>query len=166
MPSLTLDRIFNDPDLSGSPPESLKFSPDSRYVSFLKPAEDDFERLDIWAFETQTGQSSLLVESSQLAFEDRALSDEEKAVRERKRIRHTGIVEYFWSPDSQSILFPISGALYLYSLSDSSLKQMTTPEVFATDVHFSPNGRFLSYVANQNLFCVDDSQQTSDSTND
>ena len=57
MPSLTLDRIFNDPDLSGSPPESLKFSPDSRYVSFLKPAEDDFERLDIWAFETQTGQS-------------------------------------------------------------------------------------------------------------
>ena len=154
MPSLTLDRIFNDPDLSGSPPESLKFSPDSRYVSFLKPAEDDFERLDIWAFETQTGQSSLLVESSQLAFEDRALSDEEKAVRERKRIRHTGIVEYFWSPDSQSILFPISGALYLYSLSDSSLKQMTTPEVFATDVHFSPNGRFLSYVAKQNLFCV------------
>jgi len=155
MSSLTLDRIFNDPDLSGSPPESLKFSPDSQYVSFLKPREDDFERLDIWAFETKTGRSALIVDSSQLAFEDRPLSDEEKAIRERKRIRHTGIVEYFWSPDSGSILFPVSGCLYLYSLADKSLQLMTNPDVFATDVRFSPNGKFLSYVANQNLFCVE-----------
>ena len=154
MPSLTLDRIFNEPDLSGSPPESLKFSPDSRYISFLKPGEDDFERLDIWAFEIATGQSTLLVDASQLNFGSRPLSDEEKAVRERKRIRHTGIVEYFWSPDAQSILFPVSGCLYLYSLPSKSLQQMTSREVSATDVRFSPDGKFLSYVTNQNLYCV------------
>ena len=111
MPSLTLDRIFNDPELSGSPPESLKFSPDSRYVSFLKPAEDDFERLDIWAFETQTGQSSLLVESSQLAFEH-------SPMRKKLYAKESGFgILVLWNTFGHQILsqfFFRSVALYIF----------------------------------------------------
>lgn len=154
MPSLTLDRIFNDPDLSGSPPESLRFSPDAQYVSFLKPSAEDFERLDIWAFETATGKATMLVDSAKLEIGNRALSDEEKAIRERKRIRHIGIVEYFWAPNSTAILFPANGCLFLYSLVEKTLRQVTQSEVFATDIQFSPNGEYLSYVANQNIFCI------------
>ena len=154
MTDLTLERIFDDPDLSGAAPQALKFSPDSKYISFLKPSAEDFERLDIWAFETATGNSKLLVDSGKLKFNDRALSDEEKAVRERKRIQHTGIVEYFWSPNSELILFPISGCLFLYSLKNSELQQMTNADIFATDIRFSPNGQFLSYVSKQNIYCI------------
>ena len=154
MALLTLDRIFNDPDLTGSPPESLKFSPDARYISFLKPAEDNFERLDIWAFESATGKATKLIDSGSIDLADRPLSDEEKAIRERKRIRYEGIVEYYWSPDSSSILFPANGCLFLYALAEKSLQQISESDVFATDISFSPNGDYLSYVANQNIYCI------------
>ena len=156
MTQLTLNRIFNDPDLNGSAPVALKFSPDGARVTYLKPGQENFERLDLWEFQLKTQQSRLLVNASDLVLEQRVLSDEEKARRERKRITQTGIVEYFWSPDSRAILFPLDGNLFLYHLDRTEpLQQLTTDLTFETDLHFSPDGGFLSFVRNQNLFYID-----------
>jgi len=156
MTQLTLHRIFNDPDLNGSSPVALKFSPDGSRVTYLKPSQKNFERLDLWAFNVATQQTRLLVDASELVSGQRILSDEEKARRERKRITQTGIVEYFWSPNSNAILFPLNGNLFLYHLDQAeTLQQLTTDVTFETDLHFSPDGRFLSFVRNQNLFCIE-----------
>lgn len=96
MSDLTLERIFSDPDLSGSAPIALKFSPDGSRVSFLKPSSADFEQLDLWEYHIADRQARLLVDAASLSDSDRALSTEEKARRERKRMFQTGIVEYFW----------------------------------------------------------------------
>ena len=156
MTQLTLHRIFNDPDLNGSSPVALKFSPDGSRVTYLKPSQENFERLDLWEFNVATQQTRLLVDASELVSGQRILSDEEKARRERKRITQTGIVEYFWSPKSNAILFPLNGNLFLYHLDQAeTLQQLTTDVTFETDLHFSPDGRFLSFVRNQNLFCIE-----------
>jgi dipeptidyl-peptidase 4 len=156
MTQLTLHRIFNDPDLNGSSPVALKFSPDGSRVTYLKPSQENFERLDLWEFNVATQQTRLLVDASELVSGQRILSDEEKARRERKRITQTGIVEYFWSPNSNAILFPLNGNLFLYHLDQAeTLQQLTTDVTFETDLHFSPDGRFLSFVRNQNLFCIE-----------
>ena len=156
MTQLTLHRIFNDPDLNGSSPVALKFSPDGSRVTYLKPSQKNFERLDLWEFNVATQQTRLLVDASELVSGQRILSDEEKARRERKRITQTGIVEYFWSPKSNAILFPLNGNLFLYHLDQAeTLQQLTTDVTFETDLHFSPDGRFLSFVRNQNLFCIE-----------
>lgn len=153
-PKLTLERLFSDPDLNGRPPIALKFSPDSQRVTWLQGSENDFEQLDLWAFDRNTGESRMLVAAESLGRADVVLSDQEKAMRERKRITQSGIVEYYWHPDSSALLFPLDGTLYLYRLADGKLIQLTPEDTFETDLRFSPDGRYLSFVRDQDLYAL------------
>ena len=63
---LTLDRIFANPSLSGETPRSLKLSPDGQRVTFLQGRTDEQQRLDLWVYELDTGQTRMLVDSRRL----------------------------------------------------------------------------------------------------
>ncbi|MCU0756287.1 MAG: S9 family peptidase, partial [Xanthomonadales bacterium] len=82
---LTLDRLYADPALSGTPLRGLKLSPDGRYASFLRGRPEDQNQQDLWAYDVKTGKTARLVDSTALVAEE-TLSDEEKARRERLRI--------------------------------------------------------------------------------
>ena len=152
--SLTLQRIFGDPDLNGPAPVQLKLSPDSNQVSYLKAADDNFEQLNLWVYDIASDQHTLLVDAADL-ISQRVLSDAEKARRERLRITQSGIVEYYWSPTGNALLFPIEGNLFLYRLdSEQPLTQLTDSTTFETDLRFSPNGKWIAFVRDQNLFCL------------
>src|SRR5262249_26891799 len=111
---LGIDRIFGAPDLSGPRLREAKFSPDGRYVTYLQGKADDKDQLDLWAFDTRTGKSQLLVDSRSLVSEER-LSAEEEARRERQRTASLrGIVEYQFAEDGKRLLIPLGGDLYLY----------------------------------------------------
>jgi dipeptidyl-peptidase-4 len=153
---LTIERIFSSPSLSGSAPIKLKVSPDSKRVTFLKGKETDYERYDLWEYHVETGKTQLLVNSDDLHKGDENLSDEEKARRERMRLSGTGIVDYTWSDDGQSILFPLAGDAYLYTLASASnpakiTRLLDTPE-FETDIRLSPKSNYIGFIRNQNLF--------------
>lgn len=154
---LTLDRIFADPPLSGPSPRGLKFAPDGRSLSFLRGKPERSEQLDLWVFDIAAGEERLLVDSNALlGGSSEVLSDEEKARRERLRIASfSGIVDYQFSADSQHLLFPLNGALYLYALKTREVRALTRAEDgFATDPKFSPKGRYVSFVRGQNLFAL------------
>ena len=133
---LTIERIYDDPDLAGSAPVQLKLSPTGERVSYLKPASDDFLRLDLWEYHIETDTHRLLVDAKQLVPEEGELSDVEKARRERQRIGNTGIIEYAWSRQGDALLFPLGGDLYYYQLADQSVKQLTQSDEFETDSRF------------------------------
>jgi dipeptidyl-peptidase-4 len=98
----------------------------------------------------------LLVDSSQLVPQERALSVEEEARRERQRTASlSGILEYQFSPDSQSILVPLGGDLYVYNLRTKEARRITQTESFETDARFSPRGHYVSFVRDQNLVIYD-----------
>src|SRR5690606_27369536 len=86
-------------------------------------------------------------------------SDEEKARRERQRIAGlSGIVDYQWSPDSQRLLFPLGGELYLYDLSKTggdAVRKLTAGGGFATDPKLSPKGGYVSFVRARDLWVID-----------
>lgn len=154
---LTLERIFADPPLSGPSPRGLKFSPDGTQLSFLRGKPARSEQLDLWSYDIDKGTERLLVDSDALlGGKGEQLSDEEKARRERLRIASfSGIVDYQYASDSQRLLFPLNGALYLYSLKDKQVRQLTRAEDgFATDPKFSPRGNFVSFVRGQNLYAL------------
>ena len=165
---LSIERLFAAPDLSGSSLRSPRFSPDGRLVAFLQGKETDKDRLDIWAYDLRRNQRFLLVDSNDLAADEGTLSPEEEARRERARTAALrGIVDYEFSPDSRQILIPLAGDLYLYSLAagaaqaDASVKprarvrQLTQTDAAETDARFSPQGRFVSFVREQNLYLID-----------
>jgi dipeptidyl-peptidase-4 len=126
----------------------VKYSPDARRVTFLKARKDDSSRYDLWQFDVETGEQSMLVDSTLLEPEEVELSEEEKALRERRRISgRKGIVDYDWGT-ADTILVPIGGALHLVTLTSegAQARQLTRTEAFAYDARVSPRGHYVSFV--------------------
>lgn len=116
---LTIERLYAAPSLSGPSPRGVKFSPDGSRVTFLKARADEGNRWDLWQFDVATGEPSMLVDSKILEPDEVELSEEEKALRERKRIAGSkGIVSYDWGT-ADTILVPIGGDLHLVTLTNS-----------------------------------------------
>ncbi|GAB2505621.1 S9 family peptidase [Lysobacter humi (ex Lee et al. 2017)] len=157
--TLTLEALAGDAPLSGPSLTKPRVAPDGRRVTFLRGKERDRNRLDLWAYEIDSGQTRLLVDSDDVLPGAEVLSDEEKARRERQRIAAlSGIVDYQFSPDGQRLLFPLGGELYLYDLHKSgkdAVRKLTNGEGFATDPKISPAGRFVSFVRERNLWLID-----------
>src|SRR3954465_11047310 len=147
---LTIERIFAAPDLSGASLRSPQISPDGHYVAYLRGSDRNKDRLDLWGYDIRAKKHALLVDASQLVPQERALSVEEEARRERQRTSSlSGIIEYQFSPDSHSILVPLGGDLYVYDLrakGAEAVRRLTHAESSATDARFSPRGRYVSFV--------------------
>jgi dipeptidyl-peptidase-4 len=158
--SLTIDRLFEDPALSGPAPRLLKLSPDGQRVTFLRGKEDNQSVFDLWEYHVPSKQTRMLVDSALFGGGNEELSDEEKARRERQRIAgSSGIVEYEWSADGKQLLFPIAGSLLVYRIGakpDEAVKQLTRAEDgFATDAKFSPRGKYISFVRERALHAIE-----------
>lgn len=154
---IPLERLFASPSLSGPSAREVKYSPDGARVSFLKARAEDAARFDLWAFDVATGEASMLVDSTLLEPEEVELSEEEKALRERKRIAGTrGIASYDWGgPDR--ILVPLGGDLHLVTLGggEPEVRQLTETEAFEYDARVSPGGKFVSFVRDGAVYAID-----------
>jgi len=154
---LTIERMTASPSISGPSVQGLKMSPDGKRITFLRGKETNASQLDLWQFDVETGTSHLLVDSNiLLGGGEEVLSEEEKQRRERNRATtgKTGIISYFWSADSGSLLFPISGDVYVLPLG-GEVKRLTETEAYETDIKFSPMGGYVSFIRDRELFVVD-----------
>ncbi|MGF1457371.1 MAG: S9 family peptidase [Alphaproteobacteria bacterium] len=151
-PHLTVERIHADPALTGPRLRAPKISPDGSRVTILRGREDDARQLDLWSYDLATGKSAVLVSSTDLLGEPVDLSEEEKNRRERQRIYESGIVAYNWDKAGKALLFPLGGDVFLYDLKAKTARRLTTSDGFETDPKVSPQGGFVSYVRDNELF--------------
>ncbi|WP_282265894.1 S9 family peptidase [Stenotrophomonas sp. PS02298] len=156
---LTLEAITGKAPLSGPTLMKPKVAPDGSRVTFLRGKDSDVKQLDLWEYDIASGQTRLLVDSKVVLPGTETLSDAEKARRERQRIAaFSGIVDYQWSPDAKTLLFPLGGELYLYDLGkqgSAAVRKLTNGEGFSTDAKLSPKGGFVSFVRERNLWVID-----------
>lgn len=157
-PALTLERVFASPALNGPTPRAVRLSPDGQWVTSLRPRAQDRERFDLWAMPASGGAWRMLVDSTQLGTAGQ-LTEAEKMQRERARIAGTkGIVAYSWSADSQSILVPVDGDVFLADLEGGITR--LTQNAGALDARLSPKGGFVSFVRDQNLVILNRATNT------
>jgi len=151
---LTVDRLFSEPALSGASVIQPRLSPDGKTLTFLQGKSENDRVLDLWAMDSDGRNQRQLIDSEVLhaQIEDGELSTEEKAQRERKRISHDGIINYFWSHDSKKILIPYKGGLFLYDL-ELGLNLLSSEPCF--DPKLSPTSRLVSCIRNYNLVVID-----------
>lgn len=153
--ALSIERIFSAPNLTTSAPQQIKFSPSGTHVSYLAGSAEHPNVLDLWLYDVRENQHQRIVKAADLTDPNQKLSVEEQARRERLRVRSSGIVDYYWAPDSTAILFPVNGQLYLFDRATKQAKKLTDDNVFATDIRFSPQGTYISFVHDYNLFVID-----------
>ncbi|MEL6876978.1 MAG: DPP IV N-terminal domain-containing protein, partial [Pseudomonadota bacterium] len=150
-PDLTFERVFASPSLNGPTPRQAKLSPDGRYLTVLRNREDDLERYDLWGFDRETSEWTMLVDSEKLGT-GRELSEDEKMQRERARVGNLkGIISYQWSSDGSGVLVPLDGDLYLAKL-DGEVTRLTDTEESELNPKLSAKGKYVSFVRDRQLW--------------
>jgi dipeptidyl-peptidase-4 len=154
-PALSIERAFGSPSLNGPSPRSLRFSPDGSRVTFLRAKDEDRTVLDLWAMDIDGGEPYVLVDSQVLAPDERALTEAERQLRERARISASGIVRYQWDSQGEAVLVPLDGDVFHINVASGDARRlMQTPE-YETDARVSPQGNFVSFIREQNLYVTD-----------
>ncbi len=146
---LTVESIYAPASITGRAPDTVKWSPDGKKVSYIVHPEEG-SKADLYYIDVTTGKSAVLVASDKIAAltppATAGKDDREKDNRARYRV-----AGYHWSPDSQHILFDANGLLWYYTLSSGTAVPLTSPGDSASDPKFSPDGKQLSYVKKHNL---------------
>lgn len=149
--TLSFERVFASPSLSGQAPRGVRLSPDGKWLTVLRAREADKDRYDLWGYDRASGEWRMLVDSEKVG-SGRELSEAEKMQRERQRIgKLKGIVTYGWAPGGDAIMVPIDGDLYLAGL-DGSVRRLTNTAESELNPALSESGRYLSFVRDNRLW--------------
>src|SRR5450432_18296 len=146
---LTIEAITAEGGITGRPPETFQWSPDSSRLSYVQ-RDDTGEHGELWSIDAATGQKSVLVSEvtlSRLAPPLSKIQDE----REKERLTRYGVAAYQWAPDSQHILFDSHGQLWLFRLDNGTAVQFTSSPDPSSDPKFSPDGKFVSFIREHSL---------------
>ena len=149
---LTLKRLFSAPNLSGRLTQGIEWCPDSKRISYLerKGAGKD-ATVELWTMDAATGERKMLVNASTL----KATMQPETA----KTTQATGLgrvqaENYQWAPGGDSLLFIGSHGLALLDLKTMTPKSLITSESEIEDPKFSPDGKWISFVRDSNLYVI------------
>ena len=146
--SLTVQRIYSSPSLSGTLTRGIEWSPDSKRISYLQSANGSTE---LWTMDAATGTRVVLVKADTMS----AVTQPEKT----KSTQSTGLgrVEpenYIWAPDGNSLLFIGSTNLVLLDLKTMAPKTLVSGASDLEDAKFSPDGKWIGFVRDSNLWVV------------
>src|SRR3546814_113306 len=150
-PKLTFERVFASPSLDGYSPRQANLAPGGRGLTLLRNRETDRERYDLWGYDRESGEWTMLVDSEKLG-SGRDLSEDEKMQRERARVGNLkGIITYQWASDGSAVLVPLDGDLYLARL-DGTVTRLTDTEESELNPTLSETGKFVSFVRERQLW--------------
>ncbi|RAK56675.1 S9 family peptidase [Phenylobacterium deserti] len=149
---LSVDRVFESPDLTGPRARGVKLSPDGSAVTYMKVKPDNLRITDLWIADVSGGAPRLLIDGASLIPQGRTLSEAEKSRRERLGVQTSGVVEYAWDEQGRYILAPVEGDLFLYQRADGQIRQLTNTPGDEIDAKVSPRGTYVSWVRDDNLF--------------
>src|SRR5260370_15425046 len=111
---LTLENIFAPNGITGRGPDTVKWSPDGKKVSYMVHAEQG-EKADLYYVDAASGKPAVLVSAEKIA----AMAPRQSGTkddRERDNRARYHVAGYHWAPDSQHILFDANGQLWYYTV--------------------------------------------------
>ncbi len=139
---VTIDQIYRQ-EQANRPPDGIAWSPDGTRVSYIA------DNGDLVAVEGSTGSQQVLVDHDKMkALNPPATTEHDQ----NNRIRYKE-ASYFWVPDSKHLLFDSNGQLWFFDLgTKTGLQIASTGAGSGDDPKFSPDGAYLSYLRDHNLY--------------
>ncbi len=133
-------------------PQRMTPSADGRFVFFLKASPDD-PRNSLWEVEVATGAIREILRPDAILAGAEKLSAEEKARRERARIRGAGFAAFEATNDGGRVLVQLSGKLYSWERATGKARELAAGPG-AIDPHLSPDGTKVAYVRNGDVYVL------------
>jgi dipeptidyl-peptidase-4 len=140
-------------------PSRATFTPDAKAVLFLRSGPRS-PKLDLYEFDVASKQTRvLLTPEALLKGTEEQLSPEERARRERMRVTSRGFTDFQISKDDTRILLGLSGKLYVFERDSGKVQEIKTTPGTVVDHKFSPDGRYVSYVLDHDIYVYDVEQR-------
>jgi dipeptidyl-peptidase-4 len=153
-PKIELSDIVQFPLPGMNVPGSLTFSPDGRFLTYLFNPDGGLVR-QLYGYDLTAGDARLLIAPSPESGSEEELSLEEKLRRERLRQRELGITHYEWAAKTGHMLIPQPDGLYVFEGEDVPLRPLlTNPTKPIQDARFSPDGQWVSFVQDAELYVM------------
>jgi dipeptidyl-peptidase 4 len=146
--TLTVERIYSAPSLGGNLTEGLEWTPDSKRVSYFGR---DGSGVELWTTDAATGQSKILVNASVL---ESAMPPEKTEAIQSTGLGRVEAPNYIWSPSGNSLLLIGGSSLVLLDLDTMTPKTLVSGSFDIDDPKFSPDGKWVSFVRESNLWVV------------
>ena len=168
---LTVERIYSSPSLSGNLARGIAWTPDGKRVSFLEtkgsaaqeprtadensqqPKDQDKKAAgpDLWIMDAATGERHVLVPADRL---QSMLPAAPSIASQATGLGRHAPADYQWAPDGAGILFQGASALVWYDLKTQTPRNLVSGAAELSDPKISPNGKFVSFVREHNLWLV------------
>ncbi|HJZ87272.1 MAG TPA: DPP IV N-terminal domain-containing protein [Polyangia bacterium] len=130
-------------------PSAARPTPDGKQVLFLR-SEPRRSLRRLYVFDVASAQVRELVTPEQiLKGAAERLSAQEKARRERMRMRYSGFTSYQLSEAGDKVLVSLGGRVYVLTLADGAAREVVGPGPKgepAFDAKLSPDGALVSFV--------------------
>ncbi len=139
LPKLTIERLHDDPPLSGTLPTRLAWHPDGKRLTFLR-ASGSAARL--CAFDVTKGEETVLLDAARL----RVPGDDSRPLT---------LAAATWLPDGKRLLVSEGGDIFVVDVGTGTVRTLVqTPEAeeFATA---SPDGKRVAFVRGNDLYTVE-----------
>jgi dipeptidyl-peptidase-4 len=144
-PPLTVERIFSEPPLDGALPREVHWLADGARFSFLaSEGEGKQAPASLWIEDGTTGVRTKVVAEAELASADGG----DKAVQPK-------LAGYQWSPAGDTLLLEGGGDLFLFTVATHAVRCLTTTPAEEELAEFSPDGRWVSFVRENDLFALE-----------
>ena len=149
---LTIENIF-DPkhkvSFAGAPQNGFVWLDDHTFTWPRTNEKGDV--IEQAVIDTATGSKRILFDAGKLQAAARKIAgvseDEAKHLIQQRT--------WNFSPNKKSVVLTVGDDLYLYTFDSDSMTRLTSSPGEEQEATFSPDGRFISFVRNNNLFVVD-----------
>ena len=147
---LTVERIFAAPAvLNGQLTRGIAWSPDGKRLTYLSTTgAAKSAKTELWEMDTQTGERRQLISAEKLATALQPPNTTSQATGLARRPPP----QYQWSPDGTALLFTGETQLIWFDLKSQSAKTLLAGDQQIADSKISPDGHWVSYVSDHNLF--------------
>ena len=148
--TLTVHDIYGSSLFSAKSVQGIQWMKSGNRFSYLDVADTSTKLRSIWIYDVKSGKREIAVNAKDLL-----LPGGTEPFR---------ITTYAWSPAEDQILFTetlparslkTGGAFYLYDMKTKSFRQITQTKEPQSIIQFSPDGKHIGFVRENNLFVYD-----------
>jgi dipeptidyl-peptidase-4 len=136
-------------------PRSFQISPDGSRVAFLRSQGGDDPVTCLWVIDAGTGTERLVADPAKAGSPGGAMTDAERAIRERTRERAGGITGFATDAALTVAAFALAGRVYLADLTGDASAREIPARAPAFDPRPDPAGQRVAYVCEGALRVTD-----------
>src|SRR5467141_4490026 len=148
--SLTVERIYSQPSLSGRLTRGLVWTPDGKRLSYFETKGSGKEaKTELWEMDAASGERRLLVSSDKL---ESILPAEPSKPTQATGLGRRAPSQYQWAPDGAGILFQGPTALAWLDVKSQMGRTLVSGKATLAEPKISPDGRSVSFVRDHNVW--------------